>query len=168
MTSVTVYTPENLENNQISANTKKTLSVFLAGTIDNGASVDWQSEVIEHLETEPYGNIIVYNPRRKTWNPEAGHDEVMKQIDWEQRALEVSDFIVMNFLQDSKSPISFLELGLFARSKKIAVFCPKKFYRYDNIEDTCHRYNVELINVNTSKNIAARIKRRAIDKATLG
>lgn len=162
MNTVTVYTPDTLENSQISKNVKNTMSIFLAGTIDMGSSVDWQAEVISLLQESPEGNIIVYNPRRI-----AAPEDIMSQIDWEQRALECCDLIAMNILETSKSPITLLELGLFARSGKLLVFCPKKFYRYENVLDTCRRFNVEYTNLNTSKNIVSRIKKKLLDRKTL-
>ena len=52
----------------------------------------------------------------------------------------------MNLLPDSKSPISLMELGLFARSRKIFVICPQEFYRYDNVRIVAERYNISLYN----------------------
>ena len=54
--------------------------------------------------------------------------------------------IIMVLLDNSKSPVSLLELGLYAKSKKIIVFCTDKFYRYDNVQLTCEKYNIPLIN----------------------
>ena len=50
----------------------------------------------------------------------------------------------MNLLPDSKSPISLLELGLFAKSGKLLVCCPKEFYRSGNIQIVCDKYNIPL------------------------
>ena len=58
--------------------------------------------------------------------------------------LESADFIVMNILGSSKSPITLLEMGLFARSGKLAVVCEPSFYRYDNVRITCAKYHVPL------------------------
>ena len=66
------------------------------------------------------------------------------QVNWELSHLEESDFIIMNILGTSKSPISLLELGLFAHSKKISVVCDSTFYRYDNVSITCKRYGIPL------------------------
>ncbi len=64
------------------------------------------------------------------------------QVGWELGHLEKADFILMNFLPGSQSPITLLELGLFARSGKLHVVCPKEYYRYDNVRITCGRYSV--------------------------
>ena len=49
-----------------------------------------------------------------------------------------------NFLPGSQSPITLLELGLFAGSRKLRVICPVSFYRYDNVRITCQRYAVPM------------------------
>lgn len=49
-------------------------------------------------------------------------------------------------LPESKSPITLLELGLHARSGKLLVICPEKFYRYDNVRITCQKYNILMFN----------------------
>lgn len=64
------------------------------------------------------------------------------QVNWELSHLEEADFILMNFLPDSKSSITLLELGLFARSGKLYVVCTEGFYRYDNVRITCAKYGV--------------------------
>ena len=64
------------------------------------------------------------------------------QVNWELEHLEDADFILMNFLPDSKSPITLLELGLFAKSGKLYVVCTEGFYRYDNVRITCAKYGV--------------------------
>ena len=47
-------------------------------------------------------------------------------------------------LGDSRSPISLLEMGLYARSGKLFVACSPDYYRYDNVRITCRRYGVPL------------------------
>ena len=44
----------------------------------------------------------------------------------------------------SQSPITLLELGLYAGSDKLRVICTEEFYRYDNVRITCARYGVPL------------------------
>ena len=51
----------------------------------------------------------------------------------------------MVLLDDSKSPISLLEMGLYAKSGKLVVFCTPNFYRQDNVRLTCEKYNIELV-----------------------
>ena len=119
-------------------------SVFLAGTIDNGDSLNWQDKVI--IELINLGvSCEVYNPRLEHWNPNPTKEELEKQIEWEQDHLDSADVIAMVLLDDSKSPISLLELGLYANTKKLIVFCTPNFYRFDNIRMTCKEYNIELV-----------------------
>jgi hypothetical protein len=52
--------------------------------------------------------------------------------------------IVMYFSPETKSPISLLELGLYASSGKIHVICPDGFWRRGNVEIVCNKYNIPL------------------------
>jgi len=122
--------------------------IFLAGTIDAGNSEDWQSKFIEQLkELESEDNdtvIVVYNPRRDSgegFNND-NKKEMEYQINWELHHLDIVDRIYMNLLPNSKSPISLLELGLYADSNKLQVICPKEFYRYDNVRIVCKKYAI--------------------------
>lgn len=130
---------------------KRKFKIFLAGTIDMGSSVDWQSQFIKSLD-KSY-NIDFYNPRRVEWN--AGwkqsfeSPEFFQQVTWELDAMNKADLIIMNLLGDSKSPISLLELGLHANSKKILVCCPNEFYRSGNVQIVCNAYNIPLFNTMT-------------------
>ena len=120
-------------------------SVFLAGTIDNGDSLNWQNKTIMELMNLGINDIEIYNPRREHWNPNSSKEEMEYQIKWEQEYLDKADFIAMVLLDDSKSPISLLELGLYAKSNKLIVFCTPDFYRWDNVRLTCKKYNIQLV-----------------------
>ena len=137
-------------------------SIFLAGTIDNGESENWQEETCKWLEsTGTNKEIVIFNPRRESWNSEAGEDDIREQIRWELEALEKSRYIIMNILGTSKSPISLMELGLF--HKKMVVLCERNFYRYYNIEEVCWRYNIPLINNNSLGTIKHLLKKVILD-----
>jgi len=126
-------------------------SIFLAGTIDNGNSENWQEEIINLYKND---EVTFFNPRRKYWNPLMNSelkDELEYQIKWEQEHLDKADLIIMCLLDNSKSPISLLELGLYAQSKKIIVFCNDLFYRYQNVKLTCDKYGIPLKKFNKSK-----------------
>ena len=125
--------------------------VFLGGTIDNGNSEDWQKEVCDKL------NIIIFNPRRDPWPSNAGDDVIDEQIKWELERLKESDLVIINILPNSKSPISLMELGLYAQSYKLIVFCDEHFYRYNNVKNVCEMYNIHLFNDNSSDFIADKI-----------
>lgn len=117
-------------------------SVFLAGTIDMGNSVDWQQQAAE-LFREKEGNYILFNPRQAEWHPER-EGEMDYQVNWELEHLEKAHHILMVFLEGSQSPITLLELGLHAREGKLHVVCPSGYFRYDNVRITCQRYGIPL------------------------
>lgn len=128
---ILITAPERFEN------LARKHSVFLAGAIDMGAAVDWQSDVIAAVE--PYA-ITVVNPRRAKFD-ETTLDE---QILWELEALEEVNRIFMWFPKDAKAPISFLEAGLYMRSHKMIIGAELGFYRLRNLELTTSRYGIEL------------------------
>jgi hypothetical protein len=115
-------------------------TVFLAGTIDNGDSEDWQQTVAGKLAGRDR-RYLLYNPRQEDWHPER-EGEMEYQVNWELEHMEKADHILMVFLPGSQSPITLLELGLHARSGKLLVVCTPGFYRYDNVRITCERYGV--------------------------
>lgn len=119
--------------------------IFLAGTIDMGNSSDWQNTLISRLSDDRYQNlnITIYNPRR---DKEFNVDDQEEQIRWELSHLDKADVILVNILPDSKSPITLMEIGLYANSGKLVVVCPKEFYRYDNVRIVCEKYNIPLYN----------------------
>lgn len=120
-------------------------SIFLAGTIEMGKSEDWQYKVKCYFEND---DVDIYNPRRSTWDDSWKQDfsnsNFYQQVSWELNALDKADYIIMNLLPNSKSPISLLELGLFANSGKLLVCCPKEFYRSGNVQIVCDKYNIPL------------------------
>lgn len=150
---------------------EKAIKIFLAGTIDDGNSDDWQYSLISNLlmynlnENDDsdfdndfsIGDLIIYSPRRKNWDPNSSNEEIIKQIEWEQEKLDDSDLIIMYLKDDSKSPISLLELGLYGPQGKMIVFCTDKFYRYNNVKCTCKKYGIELFESNNLKYVVDRI-----------
>lgn len=137
-----IITPETIENK--GSNTFDSKSVFLAGTIDNGDSLNWQDKVIIELINLGVKNLEIFNPRREHWNTNPSKEEMEKQIKWEQNHLDSADVIAMVLLDESKSPVSLLELGLYAKTGKVIVFCTPEFYRYDNVRLTCEKYKIPL------------------------
>ena len=115
-------------------------SIFLAGTIDDGKSEDWQSKLIEELSDH---EITILNPRRNNWG-DLSNNELRKQITWELDHLEKADIIFMYIIGTSKSPISLLEMGIHIKDLKLIVVCEPEFYRYENVKITCEYYNAEL------------------------
>jgi hypothetical protein len=127
------------------------LKVFLAGTIDMGNSRDWQQEVIEYIETthDKECTIHIFNPRRKDWNSSWEQKEsnyhFRKQVEWELDRLEDSHVIIMGLMEDSKSPISLLELGAY-KHKRMMVYCPDDFYRSGNVQIFTRRNGIRMYN----------------------
>jgi hypothetical protein len=124
------------------------VSVFLAGTIDMGNSIDWQLEVSQRLDNAYKSRIVVLNPRRKDWNSswetKYTNAQFFQQVSWELNAMEAADLIIMNFLPTSQSPITLLELGLYARSGKLFVLCNQDYYRSGNVHVVCDRYKTPI------------------------
>lgn len=126
-----------------------TPSIFLAGSIgcldSGGQAEDWQKTVCELLKDE---DVILYNPRRLDWDSswkQSIYDlNFLEQVEWELDKLEESHYIFMYFDPNTKSPISLLELGLHANSKRILVCCPNGFWRQGNVDIVCVRYGIPL------------------------
>jgi hypothetical protein len=118
--------------------------IFLAGSIDMGSSVDWQTEVQNKLDD---CEVTFFNPRRdewdSSWEQRESNDQFRKQVNWEMDKLEQSDIIFFNFVGNTKSPISLLELGLHA-DENIIVCCPDEFWRKGNVEIVCSRFGIPL------------------------
>ena len=111
--------------------------VFLAGAIDMGSAVDWQSYVIDALKE---CEIILLNPRRPNFTP----DTLDAQIRWELDAMDKAYVVFMWFPQAAKAPISLLETGLWMDRKKLLIGVEHGFYRRRNLELTCEHYGVRL------------------------
>jgi hypothetical protein len=141
--------PNDIDNSIYTVNGVVPLNLFLGGTIDNGDSENWQQQLIDELDLcDTVHPIMIYNPRREEWNPSEGEKGLENQIKWELHHLERANLIIMNILSNSKSPISLMEIGLFARKNKLLVFCQKDFYRYKNVEVVCQQCNIPLFNTN--------------------
>jgi hypothetical protein len=130
--------PQNISKRDFS----KT-SFFLAGSIEMGSAEDWQKE----METFLSGlGCDVFNPRRddwdSSWEQKFENSQFYQQVNWEMDALDKADNILFYFAPGTKSPISLLELGLYAHSRKIFVVCPEGFWRRGNVEMVCNRYDI--------------------------
>jgi hypothetical protein len=112
--------------------------VFLGGAIDMGKAVNWQAHVIESLSDQ--ADLILLNPRRKEFTD----DTLDEQIQWELKALEMSDIVIIWFPTSSKAPISFLEAGIYMKSGRLVIGVEEGFYRQRNLELTCEHYKVPL------------------------
>ena len=130
---------------------KETLKVFLAGSIEMGAAENWQdkiTEVLQEFETfrQDKKEIKILNPRRDDWDSSwvqsIENPQFREQVGWELNAMDEADIIVLWFDPNTKSPISLLELGLFATSEKMLVYCPEGFWRKGNVDIVCERNGI--------------------------
>jgi hypothetical protein len=138
-----IYLPP--QNIALRCRSKK--SVFLAGSIEMGVAEDWQSTIGKWFLSMGWN---IFNPRRTDWDSSwiqsYENPQFNQQVSWELNALEKSDVILMYLDPNTKSPISLLELGLHATSKKLYVVCPDGFYRRGNVEMVCSTYDIPLFN----------------------
>lgn len=121
--------------------------IFLAGSIEMGSAVDWQAMIENDLKGFEK-DITIFNPRRddwdSSWEQKQSNEQFNYQVNWELNHLDMSDIIFMYLAPNTKSPISLLELGLYAGSKKMIVCCPDEFWRKGNVDIVCTRYNIPL------------------------
>jgi hypothetical protein len=125
--------------------------IFLAGSIEMGTAENWQSKISNELN-----NVAgyIFNPRRDDWDSswvqELNNPQFFEQVSWELDMLFLADVIIMYFDPNTKSPISLLELGLYASSGKLMVCCPDGFWRKGNVDIVCQRYSIPLFtNIDT-------------------
>jgi len=146
MATVKVIKPGGLDFAPLANSVK----VFLAGSIEMGKAIDWQTAVSDKLNSLSSlgGFITIFNPRRDSWDlsweQAENNPEFRNQVNWELNKLEDSHIIFLNFVEDTMSPISLLELGHFASSGKLIVCAPKEFYRRGNVEIVCSRMGIPL------------------------
>ena len=124
------------------------VSLFAAGSIEQGQAEPWQSRLVESLSDMDH--LLILNPRRPDWDPSwkqhKENPQFKEQVVWELDSQKLSDVIAMYFDPDTKSPITLLELGIWAGKKpeKLVVCCPKGFWRKGNVEMVCWRYNIPM------------------------
>lgn len=125
-----------------------TPSVFLAGSIEQDKAENWQT-IAENFFMQ-YPEVVVLNPRRDSWDSSvkqtAQDARLHQQVSWELYHLSECKCIIMYFDPTTLSPITLLELGLYAKSNKLLVCCPDGFWRKGNVEIVCARYNVPMFN----------------------
>lgn len=117
--------------------------LFLAGSIEQDSAARWQDRVVEALSDL---NVQILNPRREEWDssweqiPTNSH--FRGQVEWELDGLDKADIIIVYFDPNTKSPITLLELGLFADTDRLRVCCPEGFWRRGNVQIVCERKNI--------------------------
>lgn len=120
-------------------------SVFLAGSIEQGAAEDWQERV--EAELEDYEGYLL-NPRRDHWDPtweqKIENEQFYEQVTWELKGMDACELILMYFSPGTKSPVTLLELGLLAIHEGLIVVCPEGFWRKGNVDVICETFNIAL------------------------
>lgn len=141
-----VTSPEPLPITRVKGIVPK--SVFLAGSIEQGKATDWQTILIDKIVRAGKADYI-FNPRRKEWDATCEQSiknpVFVEQVEWELLALDIVEVIYMYFDPNTKSPISLLELGLYANTGKLQVCCPDGFWRKGNVDIICKRFNIRTI-----------------------
>jgi hypothetical protein len=136
-----------------------TPSLFLAGSIEMGAAIDWQTQVAAALSDL---EVAVLNPRREAWDASwaqsLDNQVFVEQVEWELAAQERAELVAFYFAPHTKSPITLLELGLAARGGRALVCCPEPFWRKGNVDVVCRRYEVPT--VPTLEALIAELRRR--------
>lgn len=122
-------------------------SVFFAGTIDNGNSEDWQTQLSNWLEFSKWN---IFNPRRKEWDsswaPTIENPNFSQQVNWEINAINQSDIVLFYFMPESKSPVTMLEFGYCAgKGIESVVCCPDEFWRSGNVHFMCSQFDIQLV-----------------------
>ena len=127
-------------------NHRTSTSVFLAGSIEMGRAVDWQREIVDSLA---HTDLTVLNPRRddwdNTWTQSIDDQRFNQQVNWELDALDAASIVVFYFAPTTMSPISLMELGLMASTKKVIVCCPDGFWRKGNVDIVCSRHSIPVV-----------------------
>ncbi len=121
----------------------KTFTIFLSGSIEQGTAEHWQDRVVAQLAS--YSGVIL-NPRLEKWDAlereEIGNPKFYNQVDWELTGMDRADLILQYFSPNTKSPISLLELGLYAPLRKSHVVCPEGYWRKGNVDMVCSRFGL--------------------------
>lgn len=141
-----ITSPEPLPITRVNGIVPK--SVFLAGSIEQGGATDWQKIAIDRLVIANKADYV-FNPRKKEWDAtlkqSINNPIFVEQVEWELLALDIAEVIYMYLDPNTKSPISLLELGLYAHTGKLQVCCPDGFWRKGNVDIICKRFGIEKI-----------------------
>lgn len=126
----------------------KNFIVFLSGSIEMGAAVDWQVDLVNELKDVP--NLVLLNPRcddwDSSWEQSIDNSQFREQVEWELHGMELADAVVFYFAPYTKSPVTLLELGLIAHAKSnVAVCCPAGYWRKGNVDIVCRRYGIHMV-----------------------
>lgn len=123
------------------------IRVFLAGTIEQGNSRDWQKIAFDKIMYNE--NIAIISPRRDDWDAKwvqkISNNDFVTQVLWEQEAIKRATHVLFNFEPET---ISLISMGEFfqciALNKNMVVCCPEEYRGYGNISVMCAANNVSL------------------------
>lgn len=137
-----VYAPNDYEVDKLTTN--KQPIVFLGGSIEMGKADEWQADIGKTFKNV---DAILLNPRRKdwdsSWEQSIENEQFREQVEWELKGMDDANIVFLNFLADTKSPITLMELGLHAKgNKRVLVCCPEGFWRKGNVDIVCEKYGV--------------------------
>ncbi|KAF1835803.1 hypothetical protein BDW02DRAFT_567707 [Decorospora gaudefroyi] len=122
-----------------------TPSIILYGSIPSSSVKDWQTPLSASLSDLP---IAILNPYRHDWDQSWVEDisfpKFREQVEWEMDYAQVADVIVFYFDPNAPSPVTLLELGMYAGTGKAVVCCPEGFYKRGNVQIVCRRYGIPL------------------------
>lgn len=134
--STVINPPQKIEKSN-------SLSVFIAGSIKQGSSQDWQSDLIKKLSD---CDLTFYNPRGDhcdtSLEQSINNTVFREQVEWELQAIDEADIIVFYFVPGAKSEISLLNLGRCSEKYAYAdviVCCPNGYWRKGNVDIVCKK-----------------------------
>jgi len=121
-------------------------SVILYGSIESDPAKDWQTSLAASLSDLP---VAIINPRcdawDSTWVEDVSDVRFKEQVEWEMDHAKVADVIAFYFKPGTLTPITLLELGMYAGTGRAVVCCPEGFYKRGNVQLVCARYGIDLL-----------------------
>jgi hypothetical protein len=119
-------------------------SVIFYGAIQ--AEPAWQTSLAASLSDLP---VDILDPRRDDWDSSWVEDisfsKFREQVEWEMDHAKVADVIVFYFPPGTLTPVTLLELGMYAGTGKAVVCCPEGFSKRGNVQIVCLRYGIDLL-----------------------
>ncbi|RDW80857.1 hypothetical protein BP5796_05555 [Coleophoma crateriformis] len=121
-------------------------SIFLAGAI----SGSWHKDLTNRLSHLP---VTILNPLRTDWEAIGEEDianpEFRKQTEWEMDMQAAADLVVIYFAPEKQAPVSLLELGVCAASRKgtakeVVICCPKGYWKRGNVQMVCEQFRIKV------------------------
>ena len=104
--------------------------IYLAGSTHGD---NWQSHFIKRLSDL---NVDVFNPRTNCTDGLFG---------WELEHLNIATVIALYFDPSDLSPSGLLTLGMFAKTDRLIVCCPKTFHKKTDVDFVCQREDIQTV-----------------------